>query len=72
MPASTQVCRALSDGGLAVQDGIDAQTVAENIAVAMQSAKAENIKIDGFDIPFKGEVSQEGEVGRVVCQHLTG
>ena len=71
MPAPTRVCRALTARGLAVKDGADVLSVAENIATAMQTATAENIKIEGAGTRLRSVCAQEDEAGSVVCQHLS-
>lgn len=71
MPASTRVCRALCEGGLAVQDGVDAESVVENIALAMQTVDQDKIKTKGAGTRLNENVTSDGEAGRVVCQHLS-
>ena len=71
MPAAIRVCRALCEGGLAVEDGIDAESVAENIAVAISSAEVGDIKTSGAGMQPNAVIPQEGETGRVVCEHLS-
>ena len=71
MPTPTRVCRELCKGGLAVKDGIDAKSVAENIFLALQNAEAEKIQTKGVCARSNAIVTQEGESGRVVCEHLS-
>ena len=71
MPATTRVCRALCEGGLAVQDGVDAESVVENIAFAMQAVDQDKIKTKGAGTRLNENVTPDGEAGRVVCQHLS-
>ncbi|MBP3422485.1 MAG: energy-coupling factor transporter ATPase [Clostridia bacterium] len=71
LPAPTRVCRALSEGGLAVQDAIDVSSVAENIALAIDEVNVENIKTNGAGTRSNRIYTQEGERGRVLCEHLS-
>ena len=70
MPAPVRVCRALSKGGLEVEDANDVCSVVENIAGAIHSAKPENIKTIGAGT-CSSVKNADGEVGRVVCEHLS-
>ena len=71
MPATTRVCRALTQGGLPVKDGVDATSVAENIALAMQSVDVNKIQRSGAGVGLFADVPVEGELGRVLCSHLS-
>lgn len=71
LPAPTRVCRALSEGGLAVQDAIDVSSVAENIALAIDEVNVENIKTNGAGARSNRIYTQERERGRVLCEHLS-
>ena len=71
LPAPTRVCRELTEGGLLVKDGVDVQSVAENIALALQTVDRENIKRKGAGTHSNDFLPMEGEAGRVVCSHLS-
>ncbi len=70
MPTPVRVCRELSKGGLAVQDAYDVPSLTENIAKAISAAKPENIRIRGVGTHSTPKIP-EGDVGRVLCQHLS-
>ena len=71
LPAPTRVCRELTDGGLFVKDGVDASSVAENIALALKTADKKNIQRKGTGTRSNSALPIEGELGRVVCSHLS-
>ena len=71
LPAPTRVCRELTDGGLPVADGVDAQSVAQNIALAMQTVDKQNIQRKGAGADSNGFSPMEGALGRVVCSRLS-
>ena len=71
MPAPTRICRELTEGGLPVQDGVDAEAVAQNIAISLQMCDEKNIKRKGAGTHLKDSLPLEGEDGRVVCSHLS-
>ena len=70
MPAPVRVCRALAKGGLQIEDANDVNSVAENIASAMEVTLPENIKRVGAGTRSPVE-NDSGDVGRVVCEHLS-
>ncbi len=68
MPQPMQICRALREGGLPVEDGYACDLVAENIARALQTAEG-NITLPSH-APRKTQET-EGDSGKVVCRHLS-
>ncbi len=70
LPLPTRICRALQEGGLPVEDGSDLQSVVENIAKGLENADAQNIRLTERETPMK-ERAEEGEVGKVHCEHLS-
>ena len=71
MPTSIEICRALTNGGLAVEDANDLSTVAENIATAFKRVNPDKIQTTGAGACVISKEPQEGEAGRVVCQNLS-
>ena len=70
MPAPVRVCRKLCEGGLEVEDANDALSTVDNIARAIRAANPQNIKKVGAGTRLIEKMS-EGDVGRVVCEHLS-
>ena len=74
-PKSIQVCRKLSEGGLAVQESMQANAVAENIYSAIQNKNKTfpfAIETSGAGTCLNKEIPiTEEENGRVVCEHLS-
>jgi energy-coupling factor transport system ATP-binding protein len=68
LPRSLRVCHALKEGGLPVEDGMNAYTVARNIEKALPNA---NVIESTFTLSNQEKQDSEGEIGRVVCENLT-
>ncbi len=70
MPKPLLLCRALAECGLPVADANDVEGVAENIYAALQATDGRNIRTIA-DEKLLPSIREEGEVGRVVCEHLS-
>lgn len=71
LPRPIRICRQLTKGGLAVADGMDADTVAKNILSALQNKTSiclEKEKTKGAGTSLN---ENSGEIGSVVCENLT-
>ena len=68
LPRSLRVCHALKEGGIPVEDGMNAYTVARNIEKALPNA---NVIESTFTLSNQEKQDSEGEIGRVVCENLT-
>ena len=74
-PKSIQVCRKLTEGGLAMRESMQANEVAENIYSAIQNKDKitpSAIEMSGAGMRLNKEMPiTEEENGRVVCEHLS-
>ena len=68
LPRSLQVCHALQQGGLPVENGMNAYMVAQNIQKALPNANVKDVHIT---LQNQKKQEMDGEVGRVVCENLT-
>ncbi len=73
MPQALKVCRTLTERGLRVEDGVNAEEVANFISRALKitSQKRLEEKMEGACTETKEEKLEETGVGRVVCEHLS-
>ncbi len=67
LPKSLKICRGLTEAGLPVADGMSAEEVSENIAIALQGKTLNVAKTENADESFN---KPQGEIGRVVCKNL--
>lgn len=71
LPRPIRICRKLTEGGLAVVDGMDADTVAKNILSALENPSkilVNQMKTAGAGTSLP---ASDGEEGRVACENLT-
>lgn len=66
-PRALQVGRALQNGGLQIQDAMDAEGLAENIAETLLKTR-ESLSVASDDVVY---ACGEGEIGRVQCENLS-
>ncbi len=74
MPKPLRVCRALSTAGLPVPDGKSVDEVAESISRAIDGLTAEDAEKIRVAEPVDDLLpvaTTSGEIGRVVCEHLS-
>ena len=72
MPRAVEICRRLTEGGLPVSDGMDTESVAENICTALHSVDGEKIKMQGAGTRLTEKMlADSGESGRVYCENLS-
>ncbi len=73
-PKSIQVCRSLTDGGLAVAESMNAEKVADNIAAAIKNGVISLTETQtgqaGTSLTQKRPITDE-ENGRVLCENLS-
>ncbi len=74
MPKALQVCRGLTEAGLAVADAVDEAGVVENVAqsLAKQTEEtAKQIKIEGAGLCLTQKTPTDEQAGRVECSNLS-
>ena len=73
MPRSVRVCRALTEGGLSVPDGMDAEGIAEDVCRAFPVATVrDTIETEGAGTcSFEIQTNEEHEKGRIFCENLS-
>ncbi|MBQ8429281.1 MAG: energy-coupling factor transporter ATPase [Clostridia bacterium] len=67
LPRSLRVCHALQQGGIPVENGMNAYMVAQNIVKALPNA---DVKQMGAPLEKQENNQLEGEIGRIVCENL--
>ena len=67
LPRSLRVCHALQQGGIPVENGMNAYTVARNIQNALPNAQVTQPLPQGKTEEI---TKDEGDIGRVVCENL--
>lgn len=68
MPRPIRICKALTAGGLSVADAMTAETLTENILLALQEKPA---VASPFVTDERKVFYEDGEIGRVVCENLS-
>ena len=67
LPRSLQISRALSKNGVIVDEALTAEELAQNIAKVLPKNQA----LNSAETTKTQDFSEEGEIGRVVCENLT-
>ena len=70
LPRALQIGQALKKGGLQIQEGMDAESLAKNIASALPET-AKKVVLETNSDETTGRAQEQGEIGRVQCQNLS-
>ncbi|MBE7078371.1 MAG: energy-coupling factor transporter ATPase [Clostridiales bacterium] len=70
LPRPVKVCRGLAAGGLPVADGVDEESIADNLCAALKS-RFEISQTEKENEPIAVLQEKDGEIGKIVCENLS-
>ena len=70
LPRPVKVCRGLTAGGLPVADGVDEESIADNLCAALKS-RFEISQTEKENEPIAVLQEKDVEIGKIVCENLS-